>query len=49
MAFNMMGAVALARTSRFFTLGKSSGRALELQALFFFGSLAIALLAARKT
>jgi len=45
MAFNMIVAVALAHAAQFFTLGKSGGWALELQALYFFGSLAIALLA----
>ena len=49
MAFNMAGAVALAHTSQFFTLAKTGGWALELQGLYFFGSLAIALLAPRKT
>lgn len=49
MAFNMMVAVALAHTSQLFTLGKSGGWALELQGLFFFGSLVIALMAPRKT
>ena len=43
MAFNMVVAVALAHTSQFLTLSKSGGWALELQALYFFGSLAIAL------
>lgn len=49
MAFNMVVAVALAHTSQFLTLSKSGGWALELQALYFFGSLAIALLAPRET
>ncbi|MCM2294993.1 DoxX family protein [Rhodoferax sp.] len=49
MAFNMVVAVALVHTSQFFTLGKSGGWALELQGLYFFGSLAIALMAPRKT
>lgn len=49
MAFNIVVAVALAHTSQFFTLGKSGGWALELQGLYFFGSLAIALMAPRKT
>lgn len=48
MAFNMIVAVALAHTSQFFTLGKSGGWSLELQGLFFFGSLAIAFLAPLK-
>lgn len=49
MVFNMVVAVALAHSSQFFTLGKSGGWALELQALYLFGSIAIALLAPRKT
>lgn len=48
MAFNMVVAVALAHTSQIFTLGKSGGWALELQGLYFFGSLAIALMAPRQ-
>lgn len=49
MAVNMMVAVALAHSSQVFTLGKSGGWALELEGLYFFGSLAIALMAPRKT
>lgn len=49
MAFNIVVAVALAHTSQFFTLSKSGGWALELQGLYFFGSLAIGLMAPRKT
>ena len=49
MAFNMLVAVALVHTAQVFTLSKSGGWALELQALYFFGSLAIALMASRKT
>ena len=49
MAFNMVVAVALAHASQFFTLGKSGGWALELEGLYFFGALAIALMAPRKT
>ncbi len=45
MAINMVVAVALAHTSEFFTMQKSGGWALELQGLYFFGSIAIALLA----
>ena len=45
MAFNMVVAVALAHAAQIFTLGKSGGWALELQGLYFFGSLAIALMA----
>lgn len=48
MAFNMLVAVALAHSSQFFTLGKTGGWALELQGLYFFGSLAIALMASRR-
>lgn len=50
MAFNMVVAVALAHSAQIFTLGKNGGWALELQGLYFFGSVAIALLAPpRKT
>jgi putative oxidoreductase len=49
MAFNMVIAVALVHASQVFTLGKSGGWAMELQGLYFFGSLAIALLAPPKT
>jgi putative oxidoreductase len=45
MAFNMAVAVALAHQAQLFTLGKSGAYALELQAFFFLGSIAIALLA----
>ena len=45
MAFNMVVAVALVHSSEFFTLSKNGGWALELQAMYFFGSVAIALLA----
>jgi len=48
MAFNMLVAVALAHAAQIFTLGKSGGWALELQGLYFFGSLAIALMAPRQ-
>ena len=48
MAFNMVVAVALAHAAQIFTLGKSGGWALELQGLYFFGSLAIALMAPRQ-
>ena len=48
MAFNMAVAVALVHAGQIFTLGKSGGWALELQGLYFFGSLAIALIAPRK-
>ncbi|MBA3598370.1 MAG: DoxX family protein [Methylibium sp.] len=45
MAVNMVFALALAHSGELFTLGKSGGWALELQGLFLFGSLAIALMA----
>lgn len=45
MAINMVVAIALAHSSELFLLGKSGGWALELQGLFLFGSLAIALMA----
>ncbi|MGE5339095.1 MAG: DoxX family protein [Gemmatimonadota bacterium] len=48
MAFNMVVAVGLAHSEQLFTLGGSGGYALELQAFYFFGSLAIALLANRR-
>ena len=48
MAFNMFVAVALPQASHVFTLGKTGGWALELQGLYCFGSLAIALLAPRR-
>src|SRR5450756_564995 len=49
MAFNMVVAVALVHASQVFTLGKTGGWALELQGLYFFGSVAIALMAPNKT
>lgn len=49
MAFNMVVAVALVHPSQIFTLGKTGGWALELQGLYFFGSVAIAFLAPRKS
>jgi putative oxidoreductase len=48
MAFNMVVAVALVHASQILTMGKSGGWAMELQGLYFFGSLAIALLAPPK-
>lgn len=45
MAVNMAVAVYLAHADQFLALGKSGGWALELQGLFFLGSLAIALMA----
>ncbi len=47
-AFNMIVAVALVHTAQLFTIGKMGGYALELQAFYFFGALAIALLADGK-
>ena len=43
-AFNMAVAVGLVHTGDLFHLGKGGGYALELQALYFFGAIAIALL-----
>lgn len=48
MAFTMIVAVGLAHTSQLLSLGKSGGYGLELQAFFFFCSIAVALLADRK-
>jgi putative oxidoreductase len=49
MAVNMLFAVGLAHASQIAQLNpKTGGYALELQALFFFGALAIALLAPRS-
>jgi putative oxidoreductase len=45
MAANMAVAIALAHPNDVFALGRGGGWAIELQALFLFGSLAIALLA----
>lgn len=47
-AINMIVAIVLAHPSDLFALGDSGGHALELQALFFFGALSIALLANGK-
>ena len=43
-AANMVVAVALAHPSQLFTLGRTGGYGLELQAFYFFGALAIAML-----
>jgi putative oxidoreductase len=43
MAVNMIIAVWLSHTGQLLSLGKSGGYALEVQALYFFGALAIAL------
>jgi len=48
MALNMVVAVTLVHAAQLFTLGRSGGWALELQGLYFFGSLAIAFLAPRR-
>lgn len=49
MAFNMVVAIALAHAGDVFSLGKNGGWALELQGLYLFGTLSIALMApARK-
>ena len=48
MAVNMLFAVGLAHAEQLFQLGKQGGWALELQGLFLFGSLAIALLGAGR-
>ena len=45
MAVNMLFAISLAHANDVLTLGKSGGWGIELQALFLFGSVAIALLA----
>lgn len=43
-AFNMIVAVWLSHASQFFTASKTGGWTLELQGLYFFGALAVALL-----
>jgi putative oxidoreductase len=48
MAFTMVVAVGLAHSTQLLTIGKSGGYGLELQALFLFCSIAIALLVDRK-
>jgi putative oxidoreductase len=48
MAVNMLFAIGLAHADQLFQLGKQGGWALELQGLFLFGSLAIALLGAGR-
>ena len=47
-AINMIVAVLLVHTGEFFTMSKTGGWALELQGLYFFGALAIALLGAGR-
>lgn len=45
---NMMFAVYLVHTTQFFTLAKTGGWALELQGMYFFTALAIALMGAGR-
>jgi putative oxidoreductase len=47
-AINMIVAVLLAHTSMFFTTNETGGWALELQGMFFFSAVAIALLGAGR-
>ncbi|MET0982052.1 MAG: DoxX family protein [Telluria sp.] len=47
-AGNMLVAVLLVHTAEFFTMSKSGGWALELQGMFFFAALAVALLGAGR-
>ena len=47
-AVNMVFAVLLVHISQFFTLNETGGWALELQAMFFFAAVAIALLGAGR-
>ena len=47
-AINMTVAVLLVHTSQFFTLSKTGGWALELQAMYFISALAVALLGAGR-
>ena len=47
-AINMIVAVLLAHTSQFFTLNETGGWALELQGMFFFAAVTIALLGAGR-
>ncbi len=47
-AINMIVAVLLAHTSMFFTLNDTGGWALELQGMYFFSAVAIALLGAGR-
>ncbi len=48
MALTMIVAVGLAHTSQLLSIGRSGGYGLELQAFYFFCSIAVALLADRK-
>lgn len=47
-AINMLVAVLLVHTSQFFTLNATGGWALELQGMFFFAAVAVALLGAGR-
>jgi putative oxidoreductase len=47
-AINMIVAVLLAHTSQFFTINETGGWALELQGMYFFTALAIAVLGAGR-
>jgi putative oxidoreductase len=47
-AINMIVAVLLAHTSQFFTTNDTGGWALELQGMFFFAAIAIALMGAGR-
>jgi putative oxidoreductase len=48
LALNMVIAVWLSHAGQVFSLGKGGGYALELQALYFFGALSIALMGAGR-
>lgn len=48
MALNMVVAIALVHRDELFVLGRTGGYALELQALFLLGSIAIALIGGRS-
>ena len=48
MAFTMVVAVGLAHSTQLFTIGRTGGYGLELQAFFFFCSIAIAMLVERR-
>jgi putative oxidoreductase len=47
-AINMIVAVVLVHTGEFFTIGKTGGWALELQGMYFFAAVAVALLGAGR-
>jgi putative oxidoreductase len=47
-AINMVVAVLLVHTSQFFTLNETGGWALELQGMYFFATIAVALLGAGR-